>query len=142
MSQLDRSAFSATEFRLDLIVGDKTYEDYGFQTLTIPGLSEATTTEFKLNNETRNIITAPGSANNFTFDTSFTTDFFGFRDAASNLLNYKATLQGLEGSAFEGITIQISGKVASPGDLSVGVDNVPTFTFNGTTAMLSTSGIV
>lgn len=136
MSQLDRSAFSATEFRLDLTVGEKEYIDYGFQTLTLPGLSEATTTEFKLNNESRNVITAPGTANNFSFDTSFTTDWFEFREAAQNIANYTAKLYGIADSAFEGVEILISGKVASPGDLSVGVDNVPVFTFNGTTANL------
>lgn len=136
MSQLDRSAFSATEFRLDLTVGEKEYPDYGFQTLTLPGLSEATTTEFKLNNESRNVITAPGTANNFSFDTSFTTDWFEFREAAQNIANYSAKLYGIADSAFEGVEIYISGKVASPGDLSVGVDNVPIFTFNGTTAGL------
>lgn len=141
MSQLDRSAFSATEFRLDLTVGSKQYVDYGFQTLTLPGLSEATTTEFKLNNETRNIITAPGAANNFSFDTSFTTDWFEFREAAKTIANYSVKLYGIEGSAFEGIEILISGKVASPGDLSVGVDNVPTFTFNGTTAGIEVKNV-
>lgn len=137
MSQLDRSAFSATEFRMDLTVGDQSYPDYGFQTATIPGMSEATTEDFKLNNEQRSIVTAPGTDNNFVFTTSFTADFFNFRNAAKNLLNYVAVLSGIPNTAFENHTITISGKVASPGDLSVGVDGVPTYDFNGTTAYIN-----
>lgn len=140
MSQLDRSAFSAAEFRMNLTVGDKQYEDYGFQTATIPGMSEATTEEFKLNNETRNVVTSPGTDNNFVFTTSFTPDFFEFRDAAKALKTYTAVLTGQEGSAFAGDTITISGTVSSPGDLSVGVDGVPTYDFNGTTSDIKYQG--
>lgn len=135
--QLDRSAFSATEFRMNLTVGEQSYPDYGFQTATIPGMSEATTEDFKLNNEQRSIVTAPGTDNNFVFTTSFTADFFNFRTAAKELKNYVAVLSGIADTAFEGHTITISGKVASPGDLSVGVDGVPTFDFNGTTAYIN-----
>ena len=137
MSQLDRSVFSASEFKMDLMVGDKTYEDYGFQSATIPGMSEATTEEFKLNNDQRTVVTAPGSDNNFVFTTSFTSDFFQFRSAAKDLKTYKVTLTGKDGSAFAGDEIVISGKVASPGDLSVGVDGVPTYDFNGTTSYIN-----
>ena len=133
MSQLDNSAFSASEFKLDLKVGDTNYQDWGFQTATIPGMSEATTEEFKLNNETRKVITAPGTDNNFVFTTSFTKEFFTFRQAAKDLLDYQATFTGKEGSAFAGDSIIIRGKMASPGDLSIGVDGVPTYDFNGTT---------
>ena len=63
MSQLDQSAFSAAEFTLNLKVGDVSYNDWGFQTATIPGMSEASTEEFKLNNETRKVVTAPGTDN-------------------------------------------------------------------------------
>ncbi len=132
-SQLDRSAFSATEFRMNLTVGSQTYEDYGFQTATIPGMSEASTEDFKLNNEQRTVVTAPGTDNNFVFTTSFTADFFDFRKAAKDLQNYTASLSGISGTPFYGHTITISGKVASPGDLSIGVDGVPTYDFNGTT---------
>lgn len=138
--QLDRSAFSATEFRMNLTVGSQSYPDYGFQTATIPGLSDATTEEFKLNNESRNVVTSPGSDNNFSFTTSFTTDFFAFRTAAKNLDTYQAVLSGIAGSAFNGVTITISGQVASPGDLEVGVDGVPVFQFNGTTASINSTG--
>lgn len=133
MSQLDQSAFSAAEFTLNLKVGDVTYNDWGFQTATIPGMSEASTEEFKLNNETRKVVTAPGTDNNFVFTTSFTKEFFIFRQAAKDLLNYEATFIGKEGSAFAGCTIKIDGKMASPSDLSIGVDGVPTYDFNGTT---------
>jgi hypothetical protein len=133
MSQLDKSAFSASEFKLDLKVGGQSYADWGFQTATIPGMSEATTEEFKLNNETRKVITAPGTDNNFVFTTSFTKEFFIFRQAAKDLQDYEAIFTGKEGSAFAGDTIVISGKIASPGDLSIGVDGVPTYDFNGTT---------
>lgn len=137
MSQLDRSVFSASEFTMNLEVGGETYEDYGFQSATIPGMSEATTEEFKLNNEQRTVVTAPGTDNNFVFTTSFTSDFFKFRTAAKELKNYVVTLIGKEGSAFDGDEIVISGKVASPGDLSVGVDGVPTYDFNGTTSYMN-----
>jgi len=137
MSQLDRSAFSATEFTLNLSVSGQTYADYGFQSLTIPGMSDATTEEFKLNNETRNVVTSPGTDNNFTFTTSFTSDFFAFRNAAKALASYTATLSGKVGSAFAGDVITLSGTVASPGDLEIGVDGVPTYSFNGTTAYIN-----
>lgn len=137
MSQLDRSVFSASEFTMNLEVGGQMYEDYGFQSATIPGMSEATTEEFKLNNEQRTVVTAPGTDNNFVFTTSFTSDFFAFRTAAKELKNYVVTLIGKEGSAFDGDEIVISGKVASPGDLSVGVDGVPTYDFNGTTSYMN-----
>lgn len=137
MSQLDRSAFSATEFTLNLSVSGQTYADYGFQSLTIPGMSDATTEEFKLNNETRNVVTSPGTDNNFTFTTSFTSDFFAFRNAAKGLATYTATLSGKTGSAFAGDVITLSGTVASPGDLEIGVDGVPTYSFNGTTAYIN-----
>lgn len=137
MSQLDRSAFSATEFTLNLTVSGQTYSDYGFQTLTIPGMSDATTEEFKLNNETRNVVTSPGTDNNFTFTTSFTSDFFAFRNAAKSLATYTATLSGKANSAFEGDVITLSGTVASPGDMEIGVDGVPTYSFNGTTSYIN-----
>lgn len=137
MSQLDRSAFSATEFTLNLTVSGQTYADYGFQTLTIPGMSDATTEEFKLNNETRNVVTSPGTDNNFTFTTSFTSDFFAFRSAAKELATYTATLSGKANSAFAGDVITLSGVVASPGDLEIGVDGVPTYSFNGTTSYIN-----
>lgn len=137
MSQLERSVFSASEFEMELKVGDTTYSDYGFQSATIPGMSEATTEEFKLNNEQRTVVTAPGTDNNFVFSTSFTKDFFDFRSAAKDLKNYQVTLKGKDGSAFANDEIVISGKVASPGDLSVGVDGVPTFEFNGTTSYIN-----
>lgn len=136
MSVLDRSAFSAQEFRMDLTVSGITYQDYGFQTLTIPGMSDATTTEFKLNNESRNVVTAAGTDNNFSFDTAFTTDFFAFRDAAKGLAKYQATLSGTPQSAFANTVITLSGTVASPGDLQIGIDDVPVFTFNATTEYL------
>lgn len=137
MSQLDRSAFSATEFTLNLTISGQTYADYGFQTLTIPGMSDATTEEFKLNNETRNVVTSPGTDNNFTFTTSFTADFFAFRNAAKGLAPYTAVLSGKAGSAFAGDVITLSGTVASPGDLEIGVDGVPTYSFNGTTSYIN-----
>lgn len=140
MSQLDRSAFSATEFRMNLTVGSTQYNDYGFQTATIPGMSDATTEEFKLNNEQRTVVTAPGTDNNFIFTTSFTSDFFSFRGAAKELKKYVAVLSGIAGTAFDGDTITISGTVASPGDLEVGVDGVPTYSFNGTTEYINYQG--
>jgi len=136
MSTLDRAAFSATEFRMNLTIGETVYSDYGFQTVTIPGMSDASTEEFKLNNEQRTVVTAPGSDNNFSFTTAFTPDFFAFRDAAKALSGYSAVLSGISSSAFNGVTITISGTVASPGDLEVGVDGVPTFSFNGTTTSI------
>lgn len=135
--QLDRSAFSATEFTLNLTVSGQVYSDYGFQTLTIPGMSDATTEDFKLNNEQRTVVTAPGTDNNFTFTTSFTPDFFIFRGAAKELASYTAVLSGKTGSAFAGDTVTISGTVASPGDLEIGVDGVPTYSFNGTTSYIN-----
>lgn len=135
--QLDRSAFSATEFTLNLTVSGQVYNDYGFQTLTIPGMSDATTEEFKLNNEQRTVVTAPGTDNNFTFTTSFTSDFFKFRGAAKALATYTAVLSGKVGSAFAGDTVTLSGVVASPGDLEIGVDGVPTYSFNGTTSYIN-----
>lgn len=135
--QLDRSAFSATEFRLNLTISGQTYNDYGFQTLTIPGMGDASTEDFKLNNDQRTVVTSPGTDNNFTFTTSFTSDFFDFRQAAKELATYTAVLSGITNSAFAGDTVTISGTVASPGDLEVGVDGVPTFTFNGTTSYIN-----
>ena len=137
MSQLDRSAFSATQFRLNLTVSGQAYNDYGFQTVTIPGMSDASTEDFKLNNEQRTVVTAPGTDNNFSFTTSFTGDFFKFRQAAKQLATYTAVLSGISNSAFSGDIITISGKVASPGDLEVGTDGVPTFQFNGTTSYMN-----
>lgn len=136
MSVLDRAAFSGQEFRMNLTVSGVAYPDYGFQTLTIPGLSDPTTTEYKLNNESRNVVTAAGTDNNFTFDTAFTNDFFAFRDAAKGLAKYTASLSGTANSAFANTVITLSGTVASPGDLQIGVDDVPTFSFNGTTEYL------
>jgi len=130
MSQLDRSSFSATEFRMNITISGQAYNDYGFQTLTIPGMSDASTEDFKLNNESRNIVTAPGTDNNFTFTTSFTSDFFKFREAAKGLATYVASLSGITGTAFAGDVITISGTVTSPGDLEIGVDGVPTYAFN------------
>lgn len=134
--QLDRSAFSATEFRLNLTVSGQVYEDYSFQTLTIPGMGDASTTDFKVNNESRVVVTAPGTDNNFTFTTTFTSDIFAFRQAAKGLATYVASLSGIAGTAFDGDVITISGTVASPGDLEIGVDDVPTFSFNGTTSYI------
>lgn len=130
---LDRSAFSATEFRMNLTVSGQDYPDYGFQTATIPGMSDASTEEFKLNNESRVVVTAPGTDNNFSFTTAFSADFFAFRQAAKGLATYVASLSGIPETAFANDVITISGTVASPGDLEVGVDGVPTFSFNGTT---------
>ena len=135
--QLDRSAFSATEFRMNLTVSGQVYNDYGFQTLTIPGMSDASTEDFKLNNEQRTVVTAPGTDNNFTFTTSFTSDIFTFRQAAKGLAKYVASLSGIAGTAFDGDVITISGTVASPSDLEIGVDGVPTFSFNGTTSYIN-----
>lgn len=134
--QLDRSAFSATEFRMKLTVSGQVYDDYGFQTLTIPGMSDASTEDFKLNNEQRTVVTAPGTDNNFTFTTSFTSDLFTFRNAAKGLATYVAELSGIAQTAFAGDKITISGVVASPGDAEIGVDGVPTFSFNGTTSYI------
>lgn len=136
MSQLDRSAFSATEFRMNLTVSGQVYADYGFQTLTIPGMSDASTEDFKLNNEQRNFVTSPGTDNNFSFTTSFTSDLFTFRQCAKGLAPYVASLSGIAGTAFEGDIITISGTTASPSDLEIGVDGVPTYSFNGTTSYI------
>lgn len=135
--QLDRSAFSATEFTLNLTISGQAYPDYGFQTFTIPGMSDASTEEFKLNNEQRTVVTAPGTDNNASFVTSFTSDFFTFRQAAKELAPYQAVLSGKANSAFAGDVITISGTVASPGDLEIGVDGVPTYSFNGTTSYIN-----
>lgn len=135
--QLDRSAFSATEFTLNLTVSGVAYPDYGFQTFTIPGMNDASTTDYRLNNEQRTVVTAPGTDNNASFTTSFTKDFFTFRQAAKELAPYQAVLSGKPNSAFAGDVITISGTMASPGDLEVGVDDVPTFQFNGTTSYIN-----
>jgi len=135
--QLDRSAFSATEFTLNLTISGVSYPDYGFQTFTIPGMGDASTEDFKLNNEQRTVVTSPGTDNNASFTTSFTKDFFTFRQAAKELAPYQAVLSGKANSAFAGDVITISGTMASPGDLEVGVDGVPTFQFNGTTSYIN-----
>ena len=133
MSQeFDRAVFTAKEFRLDLTVSGQQVTDFGFKTVSIPGISEADTTDYKLNNAQKRIVLSPGVAENFEMTTVAVDNWFAWRSAAQATAPYIAVLSGISGG-WAGDKITISGQVMQCASPEVGVDGVAEITFAGQT---------
>ena len=137
MSQeFDRAVFTAKEFRLDLTVSGNQVTDFGFKTVTIPGISEADTEDVKLNNATKRIVVSPGVAENFELTTVAVDNWFAWRAAAQASAPYIAVLSGINGG-WAGDKLTISGQIMSCASPEIGVDGVAEITFTGQTDFFS-----